>query len=239
LVSGFFLFQKIYFCLAVLGICGSASLCRRIRLFVGNIDGVPYILFIAPAILATSAMQGAVFESTYSSFTKLRSQKTYETIMMTPVSIDEIVAGEIIWGATKAFFSVLGVMLVFLLLGMIHDWTAILTLPVLIILSWCMSAMAMVVTAHARDYDSFSSFFTLVITPMSLLAGTYFPLEHFPRWARILAWFMPLTHGVVVTRHLFLGQWENILWLNLFLLLAMAILLSNWAIAQTRRRMIY
>jgi lipooligosaccharide transport system permease protein len=207
--------------------------------FVGKIEGIPYILFLAPAILATSAMQGAVFEATYSSFTKLRSQKTYETIMMTPVSIEEIVAGEIIWGASKAFFSVLAVMIVFIFLGMVHGVVPLLSLPVLFILAWCMSAMGMVVTAHARDYDSFSSFFTLVVTPMSLLAGTYFPLEHFPRWARILAWFMPLTHGVVVTRKLFLNQWDSSCWLNLAILILMAIMLSNWAINQTRRRLVY
>src|SRR5580704_15618966 len=104
--------------------------------------------------------------------------------MMTPVTVEDVVAGEIFWGATKAFFAVLGVMFVFLVLGMVHGVLAWLTLPVLLLLSWCMSAMAMVVTSHARDYDSFSYFFSLVVTPMSLLAGTFFPLEHFPKWAR-------------------------------------------------------
>src|ERR1700733_12921062 len=99
--------------------------------FVGAIDGVPYMLFLAPAILATTAMQGAVFESTYSSFTKLRVQKIYETIMITPVSVEDVVAGEILWGASKSFFSVLGVMFVFVVMGMVHGVQPWLTLPVL------------------------------------------------------------------------------------------------------------
>jgi len=99
--------------------------------------------------------------------------------MMTPVSVEEVVAGEILWGATKAFISVLGVMVVFLVLGLIQHPLAWLTLPVLLLLCWCMSAMSMVVTSHARDYDSFTYFFSLVVTPMSLLAGTFFPLSHF------------------------------------------------------------
>jgi lipooligosaccharide transport system permease protein len=207
--------------------------------FVGKIEGIPYILFLAPAILATTGLQGAVFESTYSSFTKLRVQKTYETIMMTPVSVEDVVAGEILWGATKAFFGVLGVMVVFLVMGLIQTWMAWLTLPVLLVLCWCSSAMSMVVTSHARDYDSFTYYFTLVITPMSVLAGTYFPLEHFPKWAQSLAWVMPLTHGVVVTRDLFLGHWHAMNWVNLLVLIAMSLLFSNWAINQTRRRLIY
>lgn len=207
--------------------------------FVGQIDGISYTLFLAPAILATTAMQGAVFESTYSSFTKLRVQKTYETIMMTPVSVEEVVAGEIFWGATKAFFSVLGVMAVFVVLGLVQHATAWLTLPVLLLLCWCMSAMSMVVTSFARDYDSFTYFFSLIVTPMSLLAGTFFPLSHFPQWAQMAAWAMPLTHGVVVTRDLFLGQWHQDLWINLGLLFIMSILFSNWAVNQTRRRLVY
>jgi len=207
--------------------------------FVGQIEGVPYMMFLAPAIMATTAMQGAVFESTYSSFTKLRVQKTYETIMMTPVSVEDVVAGEILWGASKAFFGVLGVMFVYVVMGMVHGIQPWLTLPVLFILCWCMSAMSMVVTSFARDYDSFTYFFSLVITPMSLLAGTFFPLTHFPKWAQTAAWIMPLTHGVVVTRDLFLSHWHNALWLNLLLLFGMSVLFSNWAINQTRRRLIY
>ncbi|MDZ4678436.1 MAG: ABC transporter permease [Oligoflexia bacterium] len=207
--------------------------------FVGKIDGVPYLMFLAPAILCTTAMQGAVFESTYSSFTKLRVQKTYETIMMTPVSVEEVVAGEIFWGASKAFFGVLGVMTVFLVLGMIHHWQAWLALPVLLLLAWCISAMSMVVTSYARDYDSFTYFFSIVVTPMSLLAGTFFPLSQLPKWAQAMAWVLPLTHGVKVSRELFLGRWDHSLWINLLILVIMAILFTNWSIGQTRRRLVY
>ena len=147
--------------------------------FVGAIDGVPYMVFLAPAILATTAMQGAVFESTYSSYTKFRVQKTYETIMMTPVSVEDVVAGEILWGATKAFFGVLGVMFVYLVIGMVHGALPWLVLPVLLILAWCISAMSMVVTSFARDYDSFTYYFSLVVTPMGASLGNLFSARAF------------------------------------------------------------
>ena len=207
--------------------------------FVGKIEGIPYLLFFAPAILATTAMQGAVFESTYSSFTKLRVQKTYETIMMTPVSVEEVVCGEIVWGATKSFFGVLGVMAVLVVLGLVQTPTAWLTLPFLFLLCWAMSAMSMVVTSFARDYDSFTYFFSLFITPMSLLSGTFFPLSNFPDWAQAVAQGLPLTHAVIVTRALFLNRWTNFLWVHVGILFLIAVLFSNWAINQTRRRLIY
>lgn len=207
--------------------------------FVGEIEGVPYLMFFAPAILCTTAMQGAVFEATYSSFTKLRVQKTYETIMMTPVSVEEVVAGEIFWAASKAFFGVLGVMIVLLLLGLVKTPLALLSLPFLMMLCWTMSAISMVVTSFARDYDSFTYFFSLVITPMSLLSGTFFPLSHFPAWAQGIAQMLPLTHAVIVTRALFLNKWEHTDWVHVVVLFTLGLLFTNWAINQTRRRLIY
>lgn len=207
--------------------------------FVGQIDGVPYLLFFAPSILCTTAMQGAVFEATYSSFTKLRVQKTYETIMMSPVSIEEVVAGEIIWAASKAYFSTLAVMIVIALLGLVQTPMAWYSLPFLFLLCLTMSALSMVMTSFARDYDSFTYYFSLFITPMSLLAGTFFPLTHFPKWAQIVAQFLPLTHAVIVARALFLGKWENTMWINVGLLALLGLLFSNWAINQTKRRLIY
>jgi lipooligosaccharide transport system permease protein len=207
--------------------------------FVGQIEGVPYLLFFAPSILCTTAMQGAVFESTYSSFTKLRVQKTYETIMMTPVSVEEVVAGEIFWGATKAYFATIGVMAVLVVLGLVQSPLAWLAIPFLFILCWAMSAISMVVTSFARDYDSFTYFFSLFVTPMSLLAGTFFPLNHFPKWAIAIAHFLPLTHAVIVTRALFLNRWESSMWINAGILLLIALIFTNWAINQTRRRLIY
>jgi lipooligosaccharide transport system permease protein len=207
--------------------------------FVGQIDGVPYVTFLAPAILATTAMQGAAFESTYSSYTKLKMQKTYETIMMTPISIDEIVIGEILWGASKAFFSSIAVLVVFTVLGLAKNGTVWLALPVLALLSLAISAISMVATGFANDYDSFTYYFALFITPMSFLSGTFFPLSQFPHWAQVVAKLFPLSHGVQVIRGLYLGQWDASLLLNILALLLISFLFTNWAVAQIRRRLVY
>ncbi len=207
--------------------------------FVGNVDGVPYLLFFAPAILCTTAMQGAVFEATYSSFTKLRVQKTFETIMMSPVSIEEIVAGEIFWAATRSFFGTLAVMIVLALLGLVQTPLAWVALPFLFLLCLTMASISMVMTSFARDYDFFTYYFSLFVTPMSLLSGTFFPLSHFPKWAQIVAQFLPLTHAVIVARALFLDKWENSMWIHIAVLMFICIVFANWAINQTKRRLIY
>jgi lipooligosaccharide transport system permease protein len=208
-------------------------------MFVGQIEGVSYMDFFAPAVLAMTAMQASVFETTYSSFTKLRVQKTYETIVMTPVGMDDVVVGEILWGATKSFFSVLGVLVVFLVLGLLRSPLILAALPVLALISFVFSAMSMVVTAYARDYDSFTYFFTLVVTPMSLLSGTFFPLSNFPKWAQGLAALLPLSHGVRVVRALFLGQWNQTYWISIAALVVLALIFTNWSVAQVKRRLIY
>lgn len=207
--------------------------------FVGKIDGIPYLLFFAPAILASTAMQAAVFEATYSSFTKLKVQKTFETIIMTPITIEDVVAGEIFWSATKSFLGTLGVLAVLVLLGLVQTPTAWLTIPMIFLIAWAMSAISMVVCSFARDYDSFTYYFSLFITPMSLLSGTFFPLSQFPVWAQKVALFLPLTHGVIVCRALFLGRWNDGMWINVGVLIVIAIIFSNWAINQTKRRLIY
>ena len=97
----------------------------------------------------------------------------------------------------------------------------------------------MVVTAYARDYDSFTYYFTLLITPMALLSGTYFPLSRFPLWAQALSHALPLSHAVVLTRSLFLGQWSYVLLWHVAVLILLALLFTNWSIAQVRRRLIY
>lgn len=207
--------------------------------FVGEIDGVSYMQFLAPAIAASTAMMGSVFEATYSSFTKLSVQKTYETIMMTPVGVEDVVVGEIFFAATKSFFGVLCVVLVYVGFGVVTDPMAWLALPILFLVSLCFSALAMVVTSYARDYDFFTYFFSLFITPMSLLAGTYFPLSRFPQWAQVCAWGLPLTHGVNAVRFLFLGKWDNFIWINVGVLILASMLFTNWAVNNTRRRLIY
>ncbi|MNJ93500.1 Inner membrane transport permease YadH [compost metagenome] len=168
--------------------------------FVNNMGGLSYIEFFFPALLCTTAMMVAFFESTYGNYTKLTHQKTYSTIMLTRVGPEEIVAGELIWGASKAFFGVIGVTIVAMFFGLIDSYKIILALPVLFLLSCLFSCIGMIFTSFAKNYDSFIYSTSGLIVPMSLLSGTYFPLDQLPSGLRYVAYLFPLTHAVAAVR---------------------------------------
>ena len=168
--------------------------------FVNNIGGISYIEFFFPALLSSTAMMVSFFEATYGNYTKLTHQKTYATIMLTRVGPEEIVAGELLWAASKGFFGVIGVTFVAIFFGLIDSYRILLALPILFFVSVLFSCLGMVFTSVARNYDSFIYSTSGLIVPMSLLSGTYFPIEQLPVGLRYVAYLFPLTHGVSAVR---------------------------------------
>ncbi|MGZ3770649.1 MAG: ABC transporter permease [Bdellovibrio sp.] len=191
--------------------------------FVNNISGMSYIEFFYPALLSTTAMMIAFFEATYGNYTKLTHQKTYATIMLTRIGPDEIVAGELLWAASKGFFGVMGVVIVSAFFGLIDSYRILLAIPILFLLSALFSCIGMIFTSFAKNYDSFIYSTSGLIVPMSLLSGTYFPLEQLPSGLRYLAYIFPLTHAVAAVRQL-LHQGPT-LWVGLHVLV---LLLATW-----------
>lgn len=188
---------------------------------VGTVNGVPYIEFLAPGLICSSAMYSATFECTFGAFTRMTRQMTYDAIMASPVSLDEIVAGEVLWGGTKGLLSGAAMLLVMALFGLVTNPLAILALPLSFLIGLLFAALSMIVTAKAPSYDFFSYYFTLAIAPMFLFSGIFFPVDSLPHWAQTFAWFLPLTHGVTASRALFTGglDWKmalDIIWLMVF-----------------------
>ncbi len=173
------------------------------------IQGVSYIQFISPALIAISMMYGSFFECTYGSFVRMYYQKTFDAIIATPVSVEEVIAGELMWGATRSLINatiVLGIVAVF---GLISSPLSLL-IPLLAFLVGLMfSALAMCFTAIAPNIDFFNYPGFLFITPMFLLSGTFFPLTTLPTSVQTVALvFLPLTHAVILNRGLVLGSIE-------------------------------
>ena len=191
--------------------------------FVNNMGGMSYIEFFFPALLCTTAMLVAFFEGTYGNYTKLTHQRTYATIMLTRVGPEEIVAGELLWAASKGFFGVLGVTVVAIFFGLIDTPKILLALPVLFLLSCLFSCIGMIFTSIARNYDSFIYSTSGLIVPMSLLSGTYFPLEQLPTTLRYVAYLFPLTHAVGAVRGILHDG--NPLWISVHILV---LLLATW-----------
>ena len=175
-------------------------------LMVGHVDGVSYIAFLAAGTVGSSVMMSATFESMYSGFSRMHVQRTWEAIMHTPLTLGDIVAGEIVWSASKAVLSGAAIMLVAGLLGYAHFPSMLLALPVVALAGLAFASLAMIVTALAPSYDFFMFYQTLVLTPMLLLSGVFFPLSQLPEGIRRAAMVLPLAHAVELIRAAMLGR---------------------------------
>lgn len=173
--------------------------------FVGDVNGMPYATFLAAGIVSASAMNTASFECMYSAFTRMKIQLTWDAMLATPLGLADILIGEIIWAGTKALISSTAILIVATLMGLVDGWSALLVLPIVFLMGCCFGAMALVVTSLAPGYDFFLYYFTLVVTPMFLLSGTFFPLDSAGAWVQQGAALLPLTHGVALVRPLMTG----------------------------------
>jgi lipooligosaccharide transport system permease protein len=199
--------------------------------FIPSIQGQSYIGFIAPALVAISVMNGSFFECAFASFVRMYFQKTFDAIVATPVSVEEVVAGELLWGATRATINttiVLGVITAF---GLISSPLFLLVIPIAFFGGLMFASMAMCFTSVAPNIDFFNFPSFLFLTPMFFLCGTFFPLTSLPVAAQGVAMaVLPLTNVVNVIRGVVSGHLEPILGLNPAVLLAISLV---WIIAVT------
>ena len=208
-------------------------------LFVQQIEGVSYVQFIAPSLVAISMMFNSFFECTYASFVRMYYQKTFDAIIATPVNLEEVIAGELLWGATKSLinsFIVLGIIALF---GLVSSPLALLIPPLSFLVGLLFASMAMCFTAVVPNIDAFNYPQFLLITPMFLFSGTFFPITALPQLTQIMAQlFLPLTHAVSLTRSLILGRLELSLLLSLAWLMAATIIFFILSINLMKRRLI-
>lgn len=177
--------------------------------FVQSIEGLPYIQYIAPALVAISMMYSSFFECTYGSFVRMYFQKTFDGIIATPISMEEVIAGELLWGATRSLISSSIVLAVVAAFGLIRSPMFVLIPFVAFFGGLMFSAIGMCFTSLAPNIDFFNYPGFLFITPMFLLSGTFFPLTQLPPFMQIIAGaVLPLTHTVNLTRGLLLGNLE-------------------------------
>jgi lipooligosaccharide transport system permease protein len=206
-------------------------------MMVGHVDGVSYIAFLAAGTVASSTMMSATFESLYSSFSRMHVQRTWEAIMHTPLTLGDIVLGEVIWAGSKALLSGAAIMLVAGLLGYAHWPTMLFALPVIVLSGLAFASVAMIVTALAPNYDFFLFYQTLALTPMLLLSGVFFPTSQLPAVVQHVTYALPLTHAVELIRPAMLGRPPADVALHVAVLVAYAIVPFFVSAALFRRRM--
>ena len=203
--------------------------------FVGEIDGMPYFTFLASGFIAWSAMNVASMESMWSVYTRMVPQQTYEAILATPAEVDDIVIGELLWCGTKSLMSGSAILAVAAMLGAVNDWSALLIIPVIFLTGVCFAAPGLVVTAYARTYEYFNFYMTLIMTPMFILCGVFYPVSSLPGPVQSAVQFLPLTHAVEIIRPIVVGQPVTDLGLHLGAL-ALFGLVTTWAATILFRR---
>ena len=176
---------------------------------VGDVTGpggeqIPYALFVAPALLAASAMNGAITESTFNFFFKLNYDKTFASILTTPMSPADISIGELAWALIRGALYTLGFIAVMLVMGLVRSPLIVLTLPGALLIGFAFAAIGMAATSFMRTWQDFD-LIQLFILPMFLFSGTFFPLDNFPPLAQTLIQLTPLYHGVALLRGLSVG----------------------------------
>jgi lipooligosaccharide transport system permease protein len=167
-----------------------------------QIGGMSYIAFLSAGTVCYSTMNSASFEALYSGFARMHEQRTWEAILNTPITLDDIVLSEMVWAASKSLLSGIAVLLVIWVLGLSHSLLSLWIIPLALLVGLCFAAMGLIVTALAPGYEFFMYYFTLVITPMTLLCGVFFPVDQLPGVLQIASSILPLTHAVNLARPL-------------------------------------
>ncbi len=190
-----------------------------------------YLKFIAPGLVATAIMNHGFFETTYASFVRMYFQKTFDAIISTPLMIEDVILGEIIWGATKALMAGAIMLVIAAIWGLISWKVAFLSLPIAFITGFTFSSLGMCFTAVVKNIEMFNFPVFLFITPMFLFSGVFFPISSLPLWAQYAAQVLPLTFLVSVLRSLSLGHFYQVQVLELLWLTALGAIctfLSLW-----------
>ena len=206
--------------------------------FIGEMDGVDYFAFLASGLVASSGMTVASYEGIYSVYTRMVPQKTYDGMLATPVEIDDIVAGEMLWCATKGCLSGTSILLVAAVLGAVASVHALFCVPLLFLIGLAFAGPAIAVSAVAPSYDFFSYYITLVITPMFILCGVFYPISSLPELAQHAVQALPLTHAVALVRPLVTGAPVGGVAAHLAVLTGFAVVGFYVAVALVRRRFI-
>ena len=203
-----------------------------------EVSGMPYIAFLAAGTVCSSTMMSASFESMYSSFSRMHVQRTWDAIMNAPVLLEDVVLGEAVWAASKAFLSGSAVLLVAAALGLVSFPLALWMLPLVFLTGLAFAGLGLVMTCLSPSYDFFMYYFTLAITPMMLASGVFFPLGQLPAWLQIAAQVFPLTHAVALARPLMNGTVPESAALHVLVLAAYAITALYVALLLARRRLL-
>jgi lipooligosaccharide transport system permease protein len=206
--------------------------------FIPEVDGMKYIAFLGTGMVCQSAMFTSSFEAMYSAFSRMHVQRTWDAIINAPISLDDVMVAEWVWAASKAVTSTVAILAVILGLGYGHSWLALWIIPLGFLVGLTFGGFGLVMNALAPNYDFFTYFFTLVLTPGLLLSGVFFPVAQMPAPLQAVAALLPLKHAIDLARPLLMSSVPSDIVLHIAVLVAYAVAAFYAALVLTRRRLL-
>ena len=227
-------FEPLFYLLGI-GL-GIGAIVRDVRLTDGTV--IPYAAFVAPALMATAAMNGAVFETIFNVFFKLNYAKTYDGVLATPMGITEIALGELIWALLRALLYAVAMFVVMIPMGLVLSPLGIFTIPAALLVAASFAAAGLAGTSYLRTVNDFDIPMGLVVMPMFLFSGTFFPITIFPEPIQAIIQLTPLYHGINLIRGLSTGLFDAGDLLSVVYLVAFFAICLWIAMRQMERRLI-
>lgn len=187
-------------------VAGLLALGLGLGTYIHLIDGVTFVQFIGPGLVAVTAMNAVTFDALFSTYNFLHENRVYPSMITSPLTVDDLVAGTILWQATRALLYGGIFMLIITLFGLVHSWSALLVFPVLLLVGVMFATPAICVSASVKAFEQMFYYMTLVITPMYMFSGIFFPPTRLPHAVQGAIWFTPLYHVAHLIRNLVLGR---------------------------------
>lgn len=182
---------------------------------------VPYDQFVAPGLMAASAMNGAVFDSTMNVFFKIKIAKTYDAVLATPMTAGDVAVGEICWAVLRGALYSVAFMLTMWAMGMVQSPWIVMAVPACILIGFAFAAVGMAFTTYMRSWEDFEYVPALTL-PLFLFSATFYPLSQYGDWAWIVQ-FSPLYHGVELVRAANLGAWDSSIFAHVAVLVTLTV----------------
>ncbi|MDP2914566.1 MAG: ABC transporter permease [Candidatus Aminicenantes bacterium] len=208
--------------------------------YVGLFGGKPYLYFLVPGVLMSAVGLTASYECLFGTFVKMIHEKLYDSLIATPVSAEDAVAGDIAWGVFRGLISGTLMMVVAMAMGVFP-----VSLPAVLLLFVCMifvgvlfGSLAMIVTSLAPNFDFFNYYTELVLTPMLFFSGVFFPLDNFPAWMKTFSKFLPLTPAVSISRAVFSGVYSTSLITDFLFIVVLEVIAFTIGVKLMKRRLI-
>lgn len=199
---------------------------------------LPYLSFMAPGVLAVAIMFWAFFETTFSSYVRMYYQKTFDAILATPLLVEDVILGELLWGTTKAMIASVIMLGVLAALGLVAWPTGLWVIPIAAAGGLLFAGFGLIMTSAVKTISQFNVPMFAFILPMFTFAGTFFPLDVLPQWALVVAWCLPLTHLSLLVRSAVLNMGHPMIPWSVAYVVVAALGLAAWSLQRMKRRLI-